>query len=58
MKTVHELFSELDYWEEYTPNSTMSRIEKVNHISRVKREIANRINIEEYRGYIESKETN
>lgn len=58
MKTIRELFNELDYWKEYRPNSTMSNIAKVNHISRVKREIANRIDVEEYRDYILSKETN
>lgn len=58
MKTVHELFTELDYWKEYRPNSTMSNIAKVNHISRVKCEIAKRIDVEEYRDYILSKETN
>lgn len=56
MKTVRELFSELDEWKAYQANSTMSSIEKVNHISRVKREIANRIDVEEYRDYILSKE--
>lgn len=58
MKTIRELFNELDYWKEYRPNSTMSNIAKVNHISRVKHEIANRIDVEEYRDYILSKETN
>lgn len=56
MKTVRELFSELDEWKAYQANSTMSSIAKVNHISRVKREIANRIDVEEYRDYILSKE--
>lgn len=58
MKTVRELFTELDYWKEYRPNSTMSNIAKVNHISRVKRKIANRIDVEEYRDYILLKKTN
>ena len=58
MKTVHELFAELDYWKEYRPNSTMSNIAKVNHIRRLKCEIAERIDVEEYRDYILSKETN
>lgn len=56
MKTVRELFSELDEWKAYQANSTMSSIAKVNHISRVKREIANRIDVEEYRDYILFKE--
>ena len=56
MKTVRELFSELDEWKAYQANSTRSNIAKVNHISRVKREIQNRIDVEEYRGYILSKE--
>lgn len=58
MKTVRELFSELDEWKAYQANSTMSNIAKVNHISRVKREIQNRIDVEEYRGYILSKKEN
>ncbi|CEA02127.1 hypothetical protein BN1048_01608 [Jeotgalicoccus saudimassiliensis] len=56
MKTVRELFAELDYWKEYKPNSTMSNIAKVNHIGRVKNEIKQRIDVEEYREYILSKE--
>lgn len=58
MKTVRELFSELDEWKAYTPSSTMSSIAKVNHISRVKREIANRIDVEDYKDYILHKENN
>lgn len=38
MKTVRELFSELDEWKAYQANSTMISIAKVNHISRVKME--------------------
>ena len=56
MKTVRELFLELDEWKAYQANSTMSNIAKVNHISRVKREIQNRIDVEEYRDYILLKE--
>lgn len=56
MKTVNELFTELDYWKEYTPNSTMSSIARVNHIKRVKHEIASRIDVEKYRAYILSQE--
>ena len=56
MKTVRELFLELDEWKAYEANSTMSNIAKINHISRVKREIANRIDVEEYRDYILFKE--
>lgn len=58
MKTVRELFSELDEWKAYKPSSTMSSIAKVNHISRVKREIANRIDVEEYKDYILHRENN
>ena len=56
MKTVRELFTELDEWKAYQANSTMSSIAKVNHISRIKHEIANRIDVELYRDYILSKE--
>ena len=56
MKTIRELFLELDEWKAYQANSTMSNIAKANHISRVKREIANRIDVEEYRDYILFKE--
>lgn len=58
MKTVHELFSELDNWKEYRPGNTMGSIAKVNHISSLKREIANRIDVEEYKDYILDKEDN
>lgn len=57
MTTVRELFSELDEWKAYQSNSTMSNIAKVNHIQRVKREIQHRIDVEEYRDYILSKES-
>ena len=56
MKTVYELFSELDKWREYVPESTMSSIAKVNHISRLKREIRNRIDVEKYKDFILYKE--
>lgn len=56
MKTVRELFSELDEWKAYQANSTMSSIAKVNHTSRLKREIKQRIDVEEYRDYILFKE--
>lgn len=39
MKTVRELFSELDEWKAYKPSSTMSSIAKSNHIMRLKQEI-------------------
>lgn len=56
MKTVRELFSELDEWKAYKPSSTMSSIAKSNHIIRLKQEIKNRIDVEEYKDYILLKE--
>lgn len=56
MKTVRELFSELDDWKAYKPSSTMSSIAKSNHIMRLKQEIKNRIDVEEYKDYILLKE--
>ncbi|CAM4364569.1 hypothetical protein [Lacicoccus alkaliphilus] len=58
MKNVHELFSELDDWKAYKPASMMSSIAKSNHISRLEREIKKRIDIEDYKDYILSKEGN
>jgi len=56
MKTVRELFSELDEWKTFRPDNTMSSIARLNHISRLKNEIAKRIDVEEYKNYILSKE--
>lgn len=58
MKNVRELFSELDDWKAYKPASTMSSIAKSNHISSLEREIKNRIDVEDYKDYILSKEGN
>ncbi len=56
MTTVHELFSELDEWKAFKPDSTMSSIAKAGHIRRLKREIRGRIDVEDYRDYISHKE--
>ena len=56
MKSLHELFSELEYWENHVPNNMMSNIAKLEHIKKLKREILGRIDIRDYKAIILEKE--
>ncbi|SCU27007.1 Uncharacterised protein [Staphylococcus xylosus] len=56
MKSLHELFSELEYWENHVPNNMMSNIAKLEHIKSLKREIYARIDIHDYKAIILEKE--
>ncbi|MDW8797526.1 hypothetical protein NGH74_01950 [Staphylococcus pseudoxylosus] len=56
MKSLHELFSELEHWENHVPNNMMSNIAKREHIKNLKREIFARIDIHNYKAIILEKE--
>ena len=52
MKSLHELFTELDYWENYKPVNMPSSMVKVQHVQSIKREIVNRIDVHKYKDII------
>lgn len=52
MKSLHELFTELDYWENYKPNNMPSSMNKAQHVQSIKREIVNRIDVHKYKDVI------
>lgn len=56
MKSLHELFSELEHWENHVPNNMMSNIAKREHIKNLKREIFARKDIHNYKAIILEKE--
>ncbi|MBO3065067.1 hypothetical protein [Staphylococcus shinii] len=56
MKSLHELFIELERWENHVPNNMMSNIAKLEHIKKLKREILGRIDIRDYKAIILEKE--
>ncbi|WP_196769863.1 hypothetical protein [Staphylococcus equorum] len=52
MKSLHELFTELEYWDSYKPNNMPSSMAKVQHVQSLKREIVNRIDVHKYKDVI------
>lgn len=48
VKSIRELYEELDYWRAYKPNSMPSNMYKVSSIRSLEREIALEIEVDKY----------
>lgn len=56
MKTLQELFKELDNWEQHSPKSWAGSMGRTAKINDIKRQIKEAITIEDIRKYILNKE--
>ena len=56
MKSLHELFTELEYWDSYKPNNMPSSMAKVQHIHHLENEILKKIDVRDYKAIILDKE--
>lgn len=52
MKSLHELFTELDYWKNYKPVNMASSMNKAQHVQMLKIQIVNRIDIYKFKDVI------
>ena len=56
MAILHELFEELEYWQQHSPKSWAGSIGRTAKINDTKRQIKETITIEDIRKYILNKE--